>query len=384
MTRAGLTFALLLITLSPVAVAHAQIDFHRGPLLTSSRITGMGGAYTSVAEGVDGYVRNPAAIANRNAQSTTFFDLGLAFDLQTTTNDTIDFDNDGATLGSESKASSALLGARIALGPFALGALYSIREFSATNGGSFTIAELAGVTGLALFEGALVVGGGVGVRWLDLNRSQGETVATEMSSLFVDVGVLYRPVHSNLRIGARFRPAASASDEVVVGMAGRPTTLTARYPWEANLGISYMVPFGERARNESIGGFEGWNVDRTILDQRYVLFSADLVADGAVANSINPEGFLCGSASCSRRSGDKVSFGAHLGVESEIIHDRLRLRVGSYTEPDRTNRLDGRLHFTGGADLRLFNLWILPIKIGAAFDLAPRYMTLQLGIGFWT
>ncbi len=386
LSRLLLSVALLWILCSATS-AHAQtgIDFHGGPLLTSSGITGFGGAYTAIAEGVEGYFRNPASIANRNASATGFLDLGFTLDLQTTTNDAIDFDNDGDTLP-DASARSITAGARVALGPFALGAVYTQRRFSASGNpatpmpldASFTIEELAGTAGLSLLEGALITGVGIGARWLALDPGN---VEAEANSLFADFGVLYRPVYSNLRVGGRVRLPSNVGAKISNGAR----IATARYPWEANVGVAYMVPFGDRVWNETIGGWEGWGAKRTFHDNRHVTFSLDLVADGAVDDAVNPEGFLCGDPTCARRSGDKMSLAAHVGIESEIIHDRFRLRVGSYSEPDRVaNKLDGRLHITGGADLRLFTIWILPIKVGVAFDLAPRYSNIQLGLGFWT
>src|SRR5262245_59953705 len=68
--------ALALAALLACAPARAQdpllgetrLDLVRGPLLTSSRIMGLGGAFVAVAEGIDGVHLNPAAFANRPAR----------------------------------------------------------------------------------------------------------------------------------------------------------------------------------------------------------------------------------------------------------------------------------------------------------------------------
>ena len=63
--------------------------------------------------------------------------------------------------------------------------------------------------------------------------------------------------------------------------------------------------------------------------------------------------------------------------------DRLILRAGTYTEPDRIRGKNlGRLHLTGGFDLRLAKVaWMW--RLGVAFDAAPRYKNVMVGLGFW-
>jgi hypothetical protein len=82
-------------------------------------------------------------------------------------------------------------------------------------------------------------------------------------------------------------------------------------------------------------------------------------------------------------SGDKISFGARIGVESEVMQDRLKVRGGSYIEPSRTQRKYYRPHATVGADVRLFDLWRWSARGTATLDLAPRYFNWGIAFGFW-
>ena len=44
----------------------AHIELSRGPVVGSPRVVGLGGAYTSIGEGLAGMSFNPAALGNRN------------------------------------------------------------------------------------------------------------------------------------------------------------------------------------------------------------------------------------------------------------------------------------------------------------------------------
>ena len=65
-----------------------------------------------------------------------------------------------------------------------------------------------------------------------------------------------------------------------------------------------------------------------------------------------------------------------------------RTSVLSYTEPSRvhTDALGqlGRIHATGGVEVRLFDLWIFRVKLGAGFDVTDGYQNILFGVGFWS
>ena len=92
------------------------------------------------------------------------------------------------------------------------------------------------------------------------------------------------------------------------------------------------------------------------------------------------DGFDEGGA---RPSGRHVSIALHLGAEGEVLHDRLRARVGTYFEPVRVSgSQDMRPHLTGGLELHLFEV-LFDWKANFAFDLAPGWENVTIGVGFW-
>ncbi len=73
-------------------------------------------------------------------------------------------------------------------------------------------------------------------------------------------------------------------------------------------------------------------------------------------------------------------------MESEVWRRRLRLRAGAYYEPARFAASSGRFHGTFSCDLRVFDfsLWgDRSVRVGAGFDLAPRYSNIAFTAGFW-
>jgi hypothetical protein len=78
-----------------------------------------------------------------------------------------------------------------------------------------------------------------------------------------------------------------------------------------------------------------------------------------------------------------------LGAEGEPIANWVQMRAGTYFEPSRFEGVGYRVHATFGTDVRLFswNLFGLldefTLTVGAAADVAERYLNAGLGVGLW-
>ena len=85
-------------------------------------------------------------------------------------------------------------------------------------------------------------------------------------------------------------------------------------------------------------------------------------------------------------TGKKRTYSYHLGGEEEIWPRRVRLRLGTYYEPSRFEGVKGRVHATGGVEIRLFHFNFLgshDVAFSYAADSAPRYFTQIFNVGFW-
>ncbi|NNE18074.1 MAG: hypothetical protein HKN10_06325 [Myxococcales bacterium] len=64
---------------SPITTSDYTVDLTRGVVISTSRVIGLSGAATSVAQGVEGGLQNPAAVAYRGPQWPDWYDYWLAF-----------------------------------------------------------------------------------------------------------------------------------------------------------------------------------------------------------------------------------------------------------------------------------------------------------------
>ena len=366
---------------SPVEPARTgvRIDFPRGPVIASSRITGLAGAFTGVAEGIDGALKNPASLANRPEHATSWFDVDVALDLLNTTGDAIDFDADGVPGAAGASFQAVNLGLALQFGGFAIGVLAAVDTWSGGKDATALDADLLDVivgVAQAFAGGEVIVGAGLNVRAFTLTEQGGASV--DLASETYDFGVLWRPRALPWRIGAQVRLGG------VLSPRGDPAwTLSPGHevrdavaPWQLGLGVSHRwAADPERSYNAPL------RKASPAKDRRYLLLTADVVISGPSPGAVNFEGFVSGAP---RRAGVTPTASFHLGAEGEVLHDRLRARVGTYLEPIRaSNGGFGRLHMTGGAELHLFELGPLDFKASFAFDMSVGFNNILFGVGLW-
>jgi hypothetical protein len=364
---------------TPAAATPQRLDLYRGSLFTSSRITGLGGAFVGVGLGIDGVYRNPAALATRADDGTSWFDVDFTLDWFLASGDDIDFDADGAAAGASVASKAYHLGISFQFDTIALGVLAAFESDEATTGALRSTTAAADVLiggAWSLDRGRWIIGGGAAVAALGLTRthfpgSEDTPIVGDpppLQGLSFDVGFLHRPRASDWRLGGRLRGP--------ITLGGGGSLVEGHVPWQASLGAS--VFFGadpERRYNPP---------HRAHLaphrDHRYLLVSAEAVLVGPTADGVNVEGFVQGAP---LPSGRALSLQLHAGAEGELFENRLRTRVGSYFEPCRlASGPLGRLHVTGGVELRLFE-FLFNWKATFAFDVANGFQNLLFGVGFW-
>jgi hypothetical protein len=362
------------------------IEHFQGPVVSSNRIIGLGGAFIGVATGADAHLINPASFASRHDYAVDdWFDYDWALSWVA-----MPAGGDGALNVSPvpvdiAQARAADVGFDLKFGRFGIGAHAAIQEYddqvewtdeSGQQVGRVTWAQVSGGTGLgyAFFDGELIVG----VASDSVILSAGEAFTVTASRL--SAGVLVAPFQTDWRVGARVRSAA-LGDTTVVGSVERfdfqlePTQVVA--PWEIGVGASWRI--GDQTYNPRYDFSARVRPDtRLQTASRYLLVATDLIVTGPSENAIGIESFL---AQEYLRVGESLTLGARLGVESEVISNRLRVRAGSYFEPSRYAEETGRLHATVGADLRVKLGWNW--RINTAVDVAPGYRNFGLGLGFW-
>lgn len=423
-----------------VASNDYTLDLYQGPATGSGRIVGMGGAYTAIAEGIDGAALNPAGYAERGEHEVGWFDWeatggfwlsGLFVDN--------DYDNNGNKGLRSTNVIQAALGLRLQFANVGVGAVGQVRTYKLKD--PDTGKRTAAVTLYMLRNGAaysfedFVIGGALLLGGLDVD-SFSVNVLTSLDGVGGHVGGLYRPKGERYRIGAAFRSSIKQCFAACFGDApddpNMPVTRgnlvvpqRVEIPWELRLGFAYQwgerhtnsgwqhtAPLKRRLRREIANGtYEPpatlWGTPyrklpednprkalriamrnhkefrrryRHIQPRRYVLLSVDAVLIDKVDNGQGLEAFLTQSREA---SGEHYSFALHGGIETEVVSDILKLRAGGYLEPSRFEETAYRPHLTMGGDVRLFDFWRWSSFGRFTIDIAPRYINWGFSWGIW-
>jgi hypothetical protein len=202
--RAGLLHFVVLVTIawpraagaggplgpqrSPIQTSQYTLDLFQGPVLASSRVTGMGGAYSGLAEGAEGIPFNAAAASQRNPYSTTTTDYELngSITFPGSVSNT-DFDNNGhvgfgydnfvfATAGGFLQHDDFGVGGNVSLQNYSLG---TPRQFDlgAADVKALTVRifKVDAVASYGFLNGQLHLGGGIrGAIFNAVDTSSGE------------------------------------------------------------------------------------------------------------------------------------------------------------------------------------------------------------------
>ncbi len=407
-----------------------------------TRVMGIGGAYTALAEGIEGTYTNAAAPAVREPFSFKSFDWDLSAGLQLPgAFSNSDFENRGSD-GTASTKPSAFsnfvtinLGFQVQWGPVGASVtddleLITLASPSAkTPGLVMTVNRINALAAIAMFRGQLVIGGGI--RAVGLNIAEDRAQATSRGLIAIagiapQIGVILKPNGLPWRIGATARQAVNvttssaaetgATDDTGVARVG--SFILPRYvqlPWELEAGFALQL--GPRPLNPAwidpseheAAAREEYKANPTpetkarfdeeherllaIRRARYanwprekLMVSASVVITGSGSDSVSIESFLEQRLDPFGRSS---TISPRVGIEGEPIVNWVRARAGSYLEPSRYANGAARQHFTFGTDIRLFYFtpfglftdapWTL--KLG--LDLAPRYTNYGVTVGPW-
>lgn len=382
-TTTTIGLAALLLGAAPAeAQERRNVDFYQGPVISSLRAVGLGGALTGVAEGADSHLINPASFAVRSSHAADDWfdwDVTLSTFILDARSDT-DIDLSGRS-GFDS-AEYGQLGFNLKFGHHGFGLQargHTYRLQSGTDR-SVTYAQTLGGVGYAyaLGDGGLTFGGML--TFGNARMTEGPDTLLEIEGSGVQLGALWSPCGRPFRLGGSFRSEilAFSPDEETVTFQGDEIAYQLVIPAQLSVGYSYML--GPRPYNvcPTFGNRE-LHFPKRHLPRFYVLLTGDLVFTGPVENGTGAQAFLAGEE---QRSGEDASASFRGGVESEVMDNRLVLRAGTYLEPSRFDAEDGRLHLTGGFDVRIFK-WLLDWELCGAFDFAERYTNIGLGVGVW-
>lgn len=255
------------------------IDLFQGPVLASSRVIGMAGAYVAIGEYVDGDSQNPVAPAVRTAFSFAHidYDLGVGVTFPSSLAES-DFFNSGHTtdLPKTNSLEFVFLDAAVNLqvGPWGLGVTTGLQQYGLLRGDGAGAQqdELRAQIGTghtlvarAFAHGQFFVGLGLRTTGLTvINRNAPSSEDGDNQALFTttgaapELGLLWRPNDAPLRVGFAAHAAVDSRAvpeqsqvSVLYPDTGDELFLPNRLilPWDVNAGVAVQLgprPFNPR------------------------------------------------------------------------------------------------------------------------------------------
>jgi hypothetical protein len=203
------------------------LEFFQGPLIAPSRIIGVGGAYTALAEGIDGAPVNAASPAVREPFSYDWFDWDFALDASLPgAYGGTDFDNYGPnnSLQLQETVNSFLYlhaGALVQMGALGVSATAEFFQYGISprtgsgSGVTLVYGRYHALVGYGLLDDQVVIGAGARIVTLDVKSAQGSL--TEGQTLLTlngagpEAGLVWKPNAYPFRVGTTFRSAVSAT-----------------------------------------------------------------------------------------------------------------------------------------------------------------------------
>lgn len=127
------------------------------------------------------------------------------------------------------------------------------------------------------------------------------------------------------------------------------------------------------------------------LPREYLMFTLGMLITGPTEDGISLESFFTQTI---KRAGAVTTYSPRAGVETELVPDLLKLRLGTYVEPSRfTLQKDWRSfrqHVTAGFDVNLFHWTVFGLyedgtswRLTSAIDVTHNYWNYGLSIGIW-
>jgi len=380
------------------------IELYDGVALGQAATIAMGGAAVANAQGSAGTLVNPSAGAVRPTTDTDSWNWDYHLDAISSTLSS-DHDNDGVSAPDNNGGRQAVtFGAAIRKGDWAGALTYSIEQVpvqQVVSGGVEVSPRLELSTQRTIFALSrylpsidVALGGALELAsfhvdncpGLDANPSDGvpPTPSVDCPESFgltaagVSIGATWLPSLMDFRLGASFRSSFRGGD--VTSNVCDPNDCegyvlpnTVVSPWRVAVGGAYR--FAPTAWNQLVGGY--WR------DERALEIVADVVVTGASDNAFGLESF---GRKDLLRSGRHIAISPRVGAEYEWLPGRLRLRLGSYWEPERFVDVGGRLHATFGIEARVFQFKFFGPRRGRITltgDVAQRYANVGFSVGFW-
>jgi hypothetical protein len=367
----------------PVTDRNYAIELYDGVAIGNSAIVAMGGAAAANAMGTSGTLVNPSAPAVRPTTDTDPWSLDYHFDYLISTSRS-DYDNNGIVSpnGGGTSLFTWGIGGRAKDWAFAATASYATSQI---DGLALQAQTLHANVALATWVPQLDIAFGAALQIVEFDLEANCTGTLSCVDLFsingagLEAGATWIPRLRNFRAGGAISTRAIGGNVVADQCMDKtdcqgyilPNTVVS--PGRFVGGIAYRL--ADTEWNQLVGG--------TFRDEPSLTIAADVVITAPSTNAFGLEAFAMHEL---QPTGTRWVFSPRIGAEYECLPGRLRLRAGSYFEPERFDGVHGRVHGTFGLELRALEFHAWGRRRGALTltgDLAERFQNLGISIGFW-
>ncbi len=378
------------LTLAAACPAYAQapitnrdyaIDIYEGVAIGNTRWVAMGGAGAALINGTAGTLINPSAPAVRTTTDTGRWSWDYHIDYLSGAYST-DYDNNGILVKSGgAQLLTSGLGLRIGNWASAFtisGQTAPIINTTDTKDDDLTASGLRLRYVLSKWLPSQDLAVGIGIQNVSFEvATNNEDTLFSINGTGLVGGFTWVPKMQNFRVAGAIETRIRGGE------------VTSSCDPENCMG--YILPRNVVSPARVIGGFAyrfaktQWNqlVMTRFRDEHSLTVTTDVLVTGDSPNAYGIEAFGLQQL---QRSGRHSAISVRAGAEVEAMPGRLRLRLGSYWEPERFVDQGGRLHVTFGMELRVFEFWLIGTRRGRLSftgDVASRYRNVAVSIGFW-
>lgn len=381
----------------PITDRNYAIDFYEGVAIGNTAWVGMGGAGAALITGTAGTLINPSAPAVRPTTDTDTWSWDYHLDYLTGKYSS-DYDNNGTVVDEGAGAQLLTMGIGLRYDNWAAALTVSGQIapiYSATPEPEDDLEAGAARLRFALAKWIPTFDLSIGIGVQQVLFSVMPVPPPEIEGVSQDTPPsLFEISGTGLMGGFTFVPRLrnfrfAAAVETPIGGAKVTSRCNADDPADC---MGYILPTKVESPARVVVGFAyrfaetQWNqlVGGHFRDEPSLTVTTDVLVTGSSPNAYGIEAFGMQQL---QRSGRHTAVSVRAGAEYELLPGRLRVRAGSYWEPERFVDEGGRLHGTFGAEVRVFqfNLWGRPRRgrLGFTADIASQYRNIAASIGFW-
>jgi hypothetical protein len=218
-----------------------DIDFVVGPVLGSGRMIGLGGAYTALADGIEGAPRTAAAYATRMLYDLDWFEYDLTIDLVPASIRNTDFDANGESGFEYGNFVFFTLGGGLRFGAFGAGFVADFQSYELGEGSTLELTQTHFGVGYGFLDGQLVIGTGLRTAGLSIGQAGSPEPLVDAVGVGPELGVLLALEDKPFRVGIALRTPVVSEPVALPVAAGLTLPEHVRLPWEAQLGLAWQL-----------------------------------------------------------------------------------------------------------------------------------------------